>query len=287
MRTYFDAEIRYDSSKRGYYYANAFSLQTVAPLTNQELDLLELLSNINQFQNLPIFKDIFSVFEKVERAVNFNLSRNKNKEDFIQFEDAPYFQGGEYIDFFFRAIKAQKVVLFDYQKFHEAQPRRRTLEPYLLKEHKNRWYIIGYEPSSELFKAFGLDRVISSPAPEWGASFTRNSSFDPARLMSNSMGLYINNDDPLEEIILSFTPYQAKYFKSQPFYAYQKEDVLLDNEEGFQIKLRLVIHEELIMELARLGAGVEVLAPFHLREKLKEYHQNALKKKSIYSPPWK
>ncbi|RDB02599.1 hypothetical protein [Runella aurantiaca] len=56
------------------------------------------------------------------------------------------------------------------------------------------------------------------------------------------------------------------------------EDVLIDNEHEFRVKLHLIINKEIVYELARLGAGVCVLAPERLVREMKEFHEAALKK---------
>ena len=82
----------------------------------------------------------------------------------------------------------------------------------------------------------------------------------------------LQDRDP-EEIILSFTPLQAKYFESKPFHQYE---VVEKNQQYLIIKMRLIINYELIRKLAGFGTGVKVLRPITLKKELIQYLQAAI-----------
>ncbi|GAB2770102.1 hypothetical protein GCM10027275_10890 [Rhabdobacter roseus] len=67
------------------------------------------------------------------------------------------------------------------------------------------------------------------------------------------------------------TPTRGRYFKTQPFFAFSTNDILVDNEEEFRVTLRMIVNEELVYELARSAHETRVLAPESLRHKLREH----------------
>lgn len=276
MKDFFGAPIERNPRKRGYHYTQRFSLQTAAPLTDQEVEMLALISNIKQFQNLEIFQNIRNTIDKIEKSVAFRSSPENDHANYIQFETAPYSKGSELLEFFLQAIKYRKVVSFDYQKHDGSPVKNYTLHPYLLKEHRNRWYVIAWAPKREQYRVFGLDRVVNEQEvmmhPE---VFSRSHQFDLDKLTQHSFGIFINYEEPVQEVILSFAPERANYFKSQPFRRYKQSDILQDDQEAFRVKFDLMINRELIMEIARLGVGVQVLAPLSLREAVREYLREA------------
>ena len=75
------------------------------------------------------------------------------------------------------------------------------------------------------------------------------------------------------EIILSFDPFQGKYIKTLPLHHTQQ--VLFDNEDELQIKLKLCITFDFVMELLSNGNRMKVLQPQALIEKLKTAHLEA------------
>jgi predicted DNA-binding transcriptional regulator YafY len=53
-------------------------------------------------------------------------------------------------------------------------------------------------------------------------------------------------------------------------------DVLVDNDKELRICFLLIVNEELIMEIARLGKDVKVISPLHLEKEVKKYLKKAL-----------
>ncbi|EAY25597.1 WCX domain-containing protein [Microscilla marina] len=88
--------------------------------------------------------------------------------------------------------------------------------------------------------------------------------------MKHSFGLYISETPP-ETVVLSMNHARAQYFKAQPLFDYDEQHVLIDNEQEFRLQKKLIINYELMMELAKLGASVKVLAPKSLQTQLKQY----------------
>ncbi|GAB3641053.1 WCX domain-containing protein [Spirosoma arcticum] len=76
--------------------------------------------------------------------------------------------------------------------------------------------------------------------------------------------------------MLSFTRKQGLHFRAQPFYPFGDEAILVDTEDEFRVNLSIIINQELVFELARLGDSVKVIAPQTLVQKLTHFLQSAL-----------
>jgi predicted DNA-binding transcriptional regulator YafY len=274
MREAYDAPIDFNWKTRGYYYTeDNFELlaETIA-LSAKELNDLKLTaSTLEQFQGLEMFKDVRGIFQKLDNAVKYKILQT-SAEPYVVFEQAPACEGSHLISFFYQAIEHQKAVAFTHQKFTREPKKEYVLRPYWLKEHKNRWYIIGETVHDQKFRILGLDRIVSAPAIR--GAFKRKPVSLPT-LMKHSFGLYISNKKP-ENVVLSMDYTRAQYFKAQPLFAYGEQNVLVDNMQEFRVQKKLIINPELIMELAKLGASVKVLEPESLQEKLKQYLIDAI-----------
>jgi hypothetical protein len=77
----------------------------------------------------------------------------------------------------------------------------------------------------------------------------------------------------LQEVILSFDPVQGKYIKSLPLHASQ--EIIHDLPEELQLRLRLYITFDFIMELLSYGERMKVLKPASLVKEVKAAHQKA------------
>lgn len=286
MELEYKAPLKNNRKKGGYYYTEAFVLPAIEnlPLTQSDLDQLTIaVETLNQFEGLKLFEELKSVFQKISNAIRFkivkpqttysNNAKRKETEPLIYFENVPFFKGSELIPDFYKAIERQMEMTFLYKKFGSNTPKKYTLRPYWLKEHKNRWYVIGETVHDARFKVFGLDRIYDDPVP--GKFFTRQ-RITLDKIMRHSFGMYISQKVP-SEIELRFSPKRAEYFKAQPFFAFDKNrDVLVDNEKEFCIQTKLIINDELVMELVKLGPDVEVVKPIDLRNRVVKYLQETL-----------
>ena len=66
----------------------------------------------------------------------------------------------------------------------------------------------------------------------------------------------------------------GKYIKSLPLH--DSQEIITDNEDELQIKLKLVITHDFLMELLSFGENVKVIAPQSLVVDVKAVYSNAL-----------
>lgn len=275
MRERYRAPIRYSRRLGGYCYYESFDLKTVEiELTNQDVAALKnAVATLNQFRDLAVFADFRGAVEKIEQAVRFRISQPSTSQAYIVFEAAPPGRGNELLDELLVACMNRQVIQFEYQKYDDSAPRLRTVFPHLMKEHRNRWYIIGYELYPPQLRVFGLDRVIVNSLKPTNL-FIDPPPFDAEAYFSPALGVAVY-DDPAEDVILSFTRTQGLHFRAQPFYPFREDDILVDTKDEFRVRLSIIINQELVFELARLGNSVKVMAPESLIQKLKSFLQNA------------
>lgn len=180
-------------------------------------------------------------------------------------------QGTENLYGILHAIKNKFRIRFSYQKFWDEDVSLRTAEPYALKEFKNRWYIICKDTVDSITKTFALDRLTNLEITN--QKFIVPKTYNPEELFRFSFGIISPNDEEPQEIILSFDPIQGKYIKTLPLHDTQQ--VLIDNNEALQIKLKLCITHDFIMELLSFGDKMKVLKPKSLIKEIKAAHQDA------------
>ncbi|PMD90537.1 hypothetical protein BWI97_24045 [Siphonobacter sp. BAB-5405] len=275
MRERYAAPIQYDRRRGGYCYTQSFDLKTVEiELTDQDVAALKnAVTTLNQFRDLAVFSDFRGTVDKIEQAVRFRFGQPLQSQAHIIFEAVPAGRGNELLDTVLAACLGKQVIEFQYQKYGESESRLRTVFPHLLKEHRNRWYIIGYELDPPQLRVFGLDRVVTgtlkrSELPFDPPPFDADAYFRPA------LGVAVY-DHPAEEVVLSFSHREGLRFQAQPFYPFREEDILLDTPEEFRVQLSIIINQELVFELARLGDSVRVLSPPALIDSLRQFHGRA------------
>ncbi|MHB8209039.1 helix-turn-helix transcriptional regulator [Mucilaginibacter sp.] len=161
---------------------------------------------------------------------------------------------------------------FSYQKFWDEQPSQRQVQPYALKEFKNRWYILAKDNKDNVIKSFALDRISELEITK--QRFTLLANYDANSYYRNSFGIISPNGDEPKNILLSFNAFQGKYIKTLPLHATQT--TVVDNDEELQISLCLYITHDFVMEILSFGANVRVLAPVSLIKEVKKAYADAL-----------
>lgn len=182
-------------------------------------------------------------------------------------------QGTENLYGLLHAIKNGLCVRFVYQKFWEGKPTDRKAKPYALKEFRNRWYLLARDEKDQLVKTFGLDRLTELEITT--ERFQREKELNVEQGFRHCFGVIGPGEGKPERILLSFTPLQGKYIKTLPLHHSQK--TLVDNETELQVKLKLFITHDFIMELLSYGPDVKVVSPSELRQTLLEKYKHAFK----------
>lgn len=241
MRDLFGFEIEYSKSKRGYYISESG------------------MGNIN-FQRMTEAFDMFN-----------SLNLAGDLQPFIHWEKRRP-QGTENLFGLLHAIKNKLQIKFTYQKFWDDESAIRTAEPYALKEFKNRWYVISRDLKVGQIKTFALDRLTNLEITARKFSYPKD--FDVEESYRYCFGIIGPNGKKPQEIILSFDHFQGKYIKSLPLH--DSQEVLVDNKKELQIRLKLCITFDFIMELLSYGDSMKVIKPKALVRELKIAHQKAL-----------
>ncbi len=269
------APIAYHKANKGYFYEDPEYTIEQMPLNDDDLDAIKLAANtLYQFRNLDMFKSSEAAIEKILDRFNLNPSDDsKEIESHVQFEIAPSYKGGKQLPTVLKAIQNHKVIAFDYEKYTGGKRRAYQLHPYLLKEYRNRWYVIGFNPDKEVVVIFGLDRVVDD-IQITDFDFRVRDDFDAKRYFEHSIGITAMDNAP-EKIQLKFSPLTGKYIESQPLHPSQI--ITRSDEVALEIELELCITKELVMQILSYGYDVEVRGPEKLKTQIKNQLKGALK----------
>jgi len=169
------------------------------------------------------------------------------------------------------AIKNRLQIKFDYQKFWEEEISHRVVEPYALKEFKNRWYVLSKDINDNSIKSFALDRITNLEISRNIFEFPKDYSVEES--YQYCFGIISPTDEKPQEIILSFDPVQGKYIKNLPLH--ESQQIIVDNKKELQIRLKLCTTYDLVMEILSYGQYVKVLQPASLVNEIRSVHRAA------------
>ena len=240
IRDLFGLDIEYSRSSKGYFISQS---ETDNMNFQRMIEAFDLFNSLNLAQDLTPY---------------VHLEKRRP-------------QGTENLYGLLHAIKNKFQIKFSHQKFWEEEITIRIAEPYALKEFKNRWYVMANDYKDSHIKSFALDRLtdleITNTKFEYPVTYNIEENY------RYCFGIISPNDEKPQEIILSFNPFQGKYIKTLPLHHTQQ--IMVDNDEELQIKLKLCITHDFIMELLSFGDNMEVIKPKSLVNKVKEEHQKA------------
>jgi len=200
------------------------------------------------------------------------LNINDSISQFIQFDPRKPL-GTQHIHGILHAIQHKIQLKIIYKKFWEEVPETRTLEPYLLKEFRNRWYVIGFDVDKKSVRTFGLDRIQTFQFLTTKFQFPKQ--IDVHEFFKDSFGVFGANSGKKQEILLEFYNNQGDYIKTMPLH--NSQEILTEEKDEMTIKLNLVPSHDFMMELMHFGENVKVLKPQSLAEALKEKLEKAWK----------
>ena len=188
-------------------------------------------------------------------------------------------RGTEHLSPLIHAIKRSLIVEFTYVKFNNSISRTRSVMPYALKEGRGRWYLLAIEIGENVrhageIKSWGLDRIRDLNVTK--DRFTRNAAIDPEKEFKDVVGVYSNNDLPVEEVILSFSPKGGRYNEAFPLH--ESQETLVDDGNEFRIRLNVKITYDFKQELLSQSDDLVVIAPEHLRKELCKVYKKALER---------
>ncbi len=235
------------------------------------MKLREAIELLEKYKYSDVFGDISGTLQKVLDFIEINLGRESGESyDFISPEKQPHIKGSEYLAGIIEAIKSKKVLRLYYQPFYEDKPYYSDIHPYLLKEYKRRWYLIGLNDFKEQLRTYSLDRI--RDIEESDIDY-KQKQFSAAEYFKNSIGIISPpGEPPLIKIAIQKT--QAQYVITQPWHESQNIDSETEEEVVFSFKLHPTY--EFNSLLLSYGKDVRVIEPESLIELVKSQLEEML-----------
>lgn len=246
-----------------YYYTSPFSLKS-APLSADEIKKLRQATDLlRKVTPLTMVKELEHLMDRLESQIQ--TSSAGSRRDIIQFEDHTIASGNEWLDDLFKAILEQKALRVGYKPFGKSRTAFCVFHPYLLKEYRKRWFVFGRVNQTNFTTNFALDRIKQIESTI--TSFMPNNLFDPAHYCDDIVGVSVPRHAPIEDIVILVRQYTVPYVLSKPLHRLQKTTRVFDNGD-IEISIPLKINYELKSLILSYGSGMEVLAPFSLRDSI-------------------
>lgn len=267
MKMEHDAPIKYSKRHGGYYYTDPeFSMNDI-PLTEDDIEAIRFATNtLSQFKDMAMFKQFGFAIDKIVDRVNISANpADQAIEEFVQFETPTASGGSEFLSPLLSSIRKGTAVFFDYESFQTQKRKARKVLPLLLKEYRNRWYLLSYDVVKEMIITYALDRMFELQTSE--EKLRCPVDFKPAQFFRHAIGITASDGEP-DVVIFKAGNIAAKYIASQPFHTSQ--EIMKEGKNRTTFQMTVFVSEELIRSLLSYGGEVEIVEPESLKEELLE-----------------
>ena len=262
----YDAPIVYSKIEGGYVYGEVgFSIAALS-LDEKEWTALQFAAELlYQYKEVPIFANFKNAIERINARFSLGLNgKDQLIEELVQFEKSTSTNGMDWIEFIYNAIINKQGFTFQYKNIYKNKSGEVHLIPYLIKEHKNRYYVIGWSKEKEKYVTYALDRM--SDLDLIDTPIKRRTDFNPSSFFQHSTGIMESNTKP-EEVLLTILQPISDLVLLEPLHATQK--LISEKTDRVQISLKVLLNEEFTFKILGMGAFCIVDKPASLRKTIK------------------
>jgi len=268
--------------KKYYTYADKNYSITNSPLNQQDLQVLTEVSGLlKQFKGFGHFTDVNEMVSKLEDKI---YTQKTHSAPVIDFEKNNNLKGLEWIEVIRKAIVAKRTLCVTYQSFKAREASTFCFSGYLLKEYRNRWFVLGQSHQRHApLLTLALDRI--QTIEEHAEAYRENTQLDLATYYNDVLGVTKSPNQRTCEVVFWIDKDNAPYVITKPLHHTQK--LLSEDESGKIFSIQVILNFELERELLGFGAKMRVLSPRILVKQIKEQFWKALegyKKESEEEP---
>jgi predicted DNA-binding transcriptional regulator YafY len=258
----YNAPIIVTDKKYYSYEDNSFSI-TKTPINNADVEKMkEIVGVLKHLNGFNYFDEMSDMITKLENNINKSTKGSRNC---IQFETNHLLKGIEHINPLYQAILNQKALLIEYKSFKAKSAQNQIYFPYLLKEYRNRWFLIAKPKKGNVLITLALDRINEfQELPN--EKFAPYEGVDFDRYYNDLLGVTKTDRDRANKIILHVNSHNAPYVLTKPIHPSQT--LVKEDETGIIIRLDLVLNFELEREILGFGESMKVLGPRHFKSRI-------------------
>ncbi|PKK37370.1 WYL domain-containing protein [Siphonobacter sp. SORGH_AS_0500] len=258
--------------RKYYTYADKNFSITNIPLNAQDMQVLsEVAGLLQQFKGFHHFVDLREMVSKLEDKI---YTQQTSSSPVVDFEKNDHLVGLNYIETIRKAIVNKTTLCMTYQSFRARQPATFCFSAFLLKEYRNRWFVLGQSHQKQKpILTLALDRI-QNLEEDKKETYRENDSLDLKTFYSDVVGVTKTPGQKSCEVVFWVDPTNAPYVITKPIHASQ--ELISRDKTGSIFRIKVVLNFELERELLGFGGKLKVIRPRLLRSRMIKCVQSAL-----------
>jgi predicted DNA-binding transcriptional regulator YafY len=280
MRDRFNAPVIYDPDLRGYRYENTPSNKKIFSLpglwfTEQEIFALitmqQLLENLDQ--GSIIGPHIQPFLSRLDAAIGEGESSSREIRKRIKLvEMGRRVQGSHFFSEVGVALFKRQRIEIQYYARASNEITLREISPQRLIHYRDNWYLDAWCHMRDGLRGFSLDGIRAITTIGKKAIEVPIKSLD--QFLAASYGIFAGESKHTAR--LKFTPERARWVAAELWHPDQKGS--FDASGAYILEFPYSDDRELLLDITKHGAAVEVLSPKALRDKIRKAHEAAFQK---------
>jgi predicted DNA-binding transcriptional regulator YafY len=280
MRERFNAPIEYDRELSGYRFGKPrtgprYELPGLWFNASEALALLTTLQLLTNIQPELLDRQVAPLVERLRAILGSGEHSWKDVLKRIKIF-LPERREGKSAHFSVIAaalLRRTRVWIKHYNR-KEDRVTEREISPQRLVHYRDNWYVDGYCHVREDLRSFAVDAIREAAIREARAKEIPDAELD--EYLGSGYGIFAGRK--VEWATLRFTPQAARWVSAQNWHPKQRARV--EKDGSLLLDLPYSQDRELVMEILKYGADVEVLEPAGLRKRVAESLREAAQRYS-------
>ena len=193
------------------------------------------------------------------------LSSNLAVHDRILTEDIP--SSHDFLTMVLEAMKDNRVLEITHRAFTVNEAKTDMVEPFCVKLSGGRWYMLARSVEKGRLLLYSLDRLEHVRTTEQKFELPRD--FVAKDYFADFFGIVIDENVPLQRIVLRADKYHQYYMRTLPMHHSQRELFSCDDYADFELTLRPTY--DFYMRLMSWGNMIKVLEPQSLQDEQRKW----------------
>lgn len=253
------------TDRKYYAYSEPDYSITNAPVNKADVEKMkEIVGVLKQFNGFTYFDEMSDMIARLENNLYRSTHQGRNC---IQFENNRLLKGLQHINPLYQAILNKRSLLVEYKSFKAADSQQLICYPYLLKEYRNRWFLMVRAKKKKLLMTLALDRIIEFQEL-LKEPFVEDDKIDFDHYFDDLIGVTKSEEQKAQRVVLYIDNYNAPYVLTKPLH--HSQQLLKEEEKGIIIRIDVVVNFELEREILGFGECMKVLAPRILAAKIRK-----------------
>jgi proteasome accessory factor C len=275
LKDYLNAPVIFDANAGGYTYAResqgeAYELPGLW-FTPRELQALALMQRLlNDAGGGLLEEHLGPLAKRLSEITKHHRLSLGEAESRLRFPSIGARPTGKNFDIVTAATLQRRKLWIEYHARSDDKRTERTISPQRIAHYRETWYLDAWDEGRDALRSFSVDRIIRATVLDEPALDVPEQELDAH--FATAYGIFGGKADKVAT--LRFTPERARWVADEKWHPEQQAEWLPDG--SYQLKIPYRDCRELVMDIMRHGAEVEVVGPDELRDEVKRQTRRAL-----------